>query len=201
MTGLGIYDMTAWGLLTTAGKEFRLLLAAKLMTSLFSYIGWPVYKNQALPFPRRIPKGDYATQVRSMIAWDSWWGYGGDIFFPASMSGGTGLWTWPEDDPIVIPDDIKIAQACIAYAVIHKRLVQQSNPADGPEDSLDVSSMSYGGLSMSASTGSPVRLDGTTLEAVIRSEHSHIYLLLEAYITRIVCSPGPRGPALLPEVP
>jgi hypothetical protein len=197
LTGLGIYTLTSWTALQTAGKEFRLKLAAKLTDSMFHYIGWPVYMNQALAFPRRIPTSDYPTIVRGLMRWDPYWGYGGDLFGASDIPG---EWTWDEDDPIVIPDDIKTVQACIAYAVVHKRLTTQSDPADGPDDALEISSMSIGGLSMSAASGPLQRLDGTPLEAVTSSEHMHIYLLLEPYVSQIAMSPGPRGPVLLDEV-
>lgn len=50
-----IIDATAWDTLTEAQKEERLVYAALLMKAQFMWIGWLVYRNQALPFPRWMP--------------------------------------------------------------------------------------------------------------------------------------------------
>jgi hypothetical protein len=145
LTALGVYNLTAWNALTTAAKEFRLILAAKEMASQFDFAGWPVYRNQALPFPR---------------------------------------W-FTEEDSIVIPDEIKIAQACIAYAIIHKRLVDISNPADGATEDSDISSISlFGAISISAASSPVDQVDRSALEAAIKSEHAHIYLMISDWVTQ-----------------
>lgn len=150
LTALGIYDLTAWTALTTAAKTIRLILAAKLMSSQFDYRGWPVYTNQALPFPR---------------------------------------W-FTEDDEISVPDEIKVVQVCIAYALIHKRLVDVSDPGDGPTESVDLSSVSlFGAISMSAASSAIESADNSALEATIKSEHMHIYLFLEDWVTQVVLTP------------
>lgn len=175
LAALGIYDLTAWTALTTAAKNLRLILAAKIMSSQFDYRGWPVYVNQALPFPR---------------------------------------W-FTEDDDITIPDEMKIVQACIAYAVVHKRLVDVSNPDDGAVENADISSLSlFGAISISAASTPIQSSDNSALEAVIKSEHAHIYLFLEDWIVQVAMTPRiqqqevmitlPDGrviPPLLAEVP
>jgi hypothetical protein len=50
-----LFDTSPWQSLTEAQKEERLILAALLMKTRFNWIGWPLYKKQALPFPRRMP--------------------------------------------------------------------------------------------------------------------------------------------------
>lgn len=50
-----LFDATPWEDLTESHKEERLMHAALLMKTGFHWIGRPVYKRQALPFPRRLP--------------------------------------------------------------------------------------------------------------------------------------------------
>ena len=48
-------DTSAWTELNDAEKEERLEYAALIMTTQFMWIGRPVFKRQALPFPRWMP--------------------------------------------------------------------------------------------------------------------------------------------------
>lgn len=53
-----LFDTTPWTSLNEAQKEERLIHAALIMKTRFTWIGWPVYKRQALPFPRRMPDSE-----------------------------------------------------------------------------------------------------------------------------------------------
>ena len=50
-----LFDTSSWDSLAEAQKEERLIHAALLMKTRFNWIGWPVYRKQALPFPRWLP--------------------------------------------------------------------------------------------------------------------------------------------------
>lgn len=150
LPALGIYDLTAWTALQTAAKTLRLILAGKIMSSQFDYRGWPVYVNQAMPFPR---------------------------------------W-FTEDDEIGVPDEMKIAQACIACGPVHKRLIDIPNPDDGPTENADIASLSlFGAISISAASTPIGSSDNSALEAVIKSEHAHIYLFMEDWLTQVTMTP------------
>lgn len=154
------YNLTAWSALTVAQKEYRLILAAKLMNT-FSWAGYRVYENQALSFP---------------------------------------LW-FLDTDTVEIPEDIKTAQAYIAYAVIHRGLTEITNPADGRSSEPEIKRLSlFSSLVVEASENPVVKSDGSLFEALISSEHFPIYLLISDYLTQIQMSPGPLGPIKLAEV-
>lgn len=58
-----IFDTSAWHELTIAEKEERLEYAALMMKTQFMWIGWPVFRRQALPFPRWMPdEQDFAAE-------------------------------------------------------------------------------------------------------------------------------------------
>ncbi len=50
-----LFDTSPWDGLIETEKEERLIHAAWLMKTRFQWIGWPVYRKQALPFPRWLP--------------------------------------------------------------------------------------------------------------------------------------------------
>ncbi len=52
LTAATLFDTSVWDSLTEAQKEERLIHAALLMKTRFNWIGWPIYRRQALPFPR-----------------------------------------------------------------------------------------------------------------------------------------------------
>jgi len=70
-----LYDTAAWSALTSTAKEERLLLACLLMNRM-SWVGFQVYKNQALAFPRRWTAEDdieiplNIRQAQAFIAYD-----------------------------------------------------------------------------------------------------------------------------------
>jgi hypothetical protein len=160
LTGIGIYTLTAWNALSSARKELFLIHAAIILNNEFTWGGWPVYTNQALPFPR---------------------------------------W-YTTEDTIEVPEAIKQAQSYIAYAICYKRSLNVSNPADGPSNSPDITSMSVFGISMSAGSTPSQPADSSVLEAVTQTEHMFIYNLLKKYEAGVTCIPGPEGPTPLDEV-
>lgn len=158
----GPYNVTAWTALTTAAKELRLTMAARLMKYM-TWCGYPVYEEQSMPFPRR----------------------------------------WTEDDDIEIPDDIKCAQAWLAYDIVHRGLVDSAlkPPTEGsPGD--DVQSLSLGGVisvSLSKRTA-PASGDSGALLAYVASCSFPLYLLIAPYYSQVTYLPAVNVPDLLAAV-
>ena len=175
--------LTAWTALSTANKEIRLKLAAKFMKNHYSWIGWPAYENQAMPFPRVKAVRTEDTGFRNPV-----WRYN------------TGSYETQYTDPET-PDDIKRAQAYIAYGIIHRGLVDVTNPNNGPSGHLVAQSLSlFGDMSVSLGSQDPLYTDNSALEMAIRSEHFHINLLIEDWISQFNATPRAFGPTLLDEV-
>lgn len=161
LADIGIYDLTAWNALTTGAKEIRLIHGALILKNEFVWDGWPVYKNQFLPFP---------------------------------------LW-FATDDPIVVPEAIKQAHAYISYAIVHKRFVEISNPADGPSTAPDITSLGLLGISIGAASTPAQPVDSSVLEMITQTEHMHIYNLLKPYLAGAVYITGrQKMPIQLDEV-
>lgn len=165
------YPTAAWSALTAAKKEYRLILAAKFMKSRFSWSGWEIYEDQALPFPRWFPRES-----------DS----------QASV---------PSDVEVTIPEDIKRAQAYIAFAVIHRGLLGVSDPADGKVAEPEIKSLSLFGRMRVETTDTPAaRTDQSIFEGLITSEYFQIGLLLADYVTTINIIPHRTAPVKLNSV-
>lgn len=164
------YVTSAWDELTDTEKENLLLLAAKVMQNMGWY-KWPVYKNQALPFPR----------------WDA-------EDAADHVSG----------DEVEIPDDIKKAQAYIAYDVIYRGLQSgENNPADGPASDAISRLNLFGEVSITMATGEVPLADGSAWSRIIKGKHFAIDLLLNEWLTDFYWTSGisdEDAPALLDEV-
>lgn len=93
-----------------------------------------------------------------------------------------------QDDVTVVPDEIKVAQAQIAYNVIHQAL--KSEPAmDGDENPLEgsdlrVTQVSLGGLLTVAFSGEPAKA-GTILDRLVKSLQFPIYLALQKFTSQV----------------
>lgn len=189
----GPYPTTAWDAATDAKKIFCLILAARFMRSRYSYKGWPVHLNQSLPFPRYYtelpdqPHGIFAPSYR-VYEWTSL-----NIL---------GLTTDEIAAADVIPEEIEMAQCYIAYGVIFRGLVGVTDPARGPlgkKPQVKELNLFDGGLKIVTSDRPLSVTDNSMIERVIRSEHFHIILLLEDWISGASMGPGLRSYALLPE--
>jgi len=162
------YDDAAWLALSTAEKEYRLILAAKYMRNKLSWLGWEVYENQYLPFPRYT--GPIAVEL-------------------------------PDDFVPEVPADIKMAQAFIAYDMIHRGLVGITAPSLGGASEPEIKSLDlFGRLKVTTSDVAAKRTDGSAIEQQIASEHFHVNMLLEDYAVQISMTPAVPGPTKLTEV-
>lgn len=103
-----------------------------------------------------------------------------------------------ETDTIEVPDSIMRAQALIAYGIIHRGITQITDPSTGPSTMPQASSMSVFGLSFSF--GETTFTDQSAFERLLLSEHFHIWILLDDWLTTISMTPAPSRPQPLPEV-
>jgi len=83
-----------------------------------------------------------------------------------------------------IPEEVKEAQAWIAYSVVHRALANR--PVDVTEDvsGSDVSQVMLGGLLMVSFRGTALS-GGSFLEQIVRSANFPIYLKLKRWITQV----------------
>lgn len=83
-----------------------------------------------------------------------------------------------------IPEEVKEAQAWIAYSVIHRGLANR--PTDITEDvsGSEVSQVMLGGLLMVSFRGSPLS-GGSDFERLVRSANFPVYMKLKRWITQV----------------
>jgi hypothetical protein len=119
-----IVDSSAWTSLSESSKTERLLYAGLILKNRYTWLYWPVYKSQGMPFPRW-----YVNE-------------GGETVY---VGGGA--------EP-AIPENIKKAQTLIALNVAHRGSVGLSAPTAGkPAPSLKSLSL-FGSLDVTlADTG------------------------------------------------
>ena len=93
-----------------------------------------------------------------------------------------------QEDVTVIPDEVKTAQAQIAYTVIHQALKSEpvmtgtENPLEG--SNLRVTQVSLGGLLSVTFSGDPAKA-GTILTRLVQSLEFPIYLALAKFTTQV----------------
>lgn len=94
--------------------------------------------------------------------------------------------SWPRSNTIAeestIPDEVKDAQAMIAFQVIHRALVNRPD-IDAEVDDPDLKSISISGL-VSLTYSDKRMPKGMPFMAALRSIHFPIILTLEPYLTR-----------------
>jgi hypothetical protein len=196
------YPQTAWDGLTDDEKILRLVLAAKFMVNRFSWIGVTLYENQAMPFPRYVPprrfqKGAWPLGATGGVSVNG-------VFYPMQWEG---IYEFGQlsveqlAELETIPDDIKRAQAYIAYGVIHRGMVGITDPATGPKAKAQLKSLSlFESLSLTVAT-TPVQLAGSTqFDLATSSEHFIISMLIDDWITQISWGYGTKIVSPLPEV-
>jgi len=93
---------------------------------------------------------------------------------------------WPRRGTIAevdtVPDDIKDAQAMLAYMVVHRALSNRPDP-ESETDDPDLKSISISGL-VSLTYADKRMPKGIPFLQIIRSVHFPIVLTLEPYLTR-----------------
>lgn len=185
-------DITTWDALEDEQKEFRLTLAAYAIGTSFPFRGYKAYEGQSLAFPRAISQVSYSRSSYSSFNYGSLSARYSSTPIPLP---GTSF----ED----IPEDIKRAQAYIAYHVIHKNLMNRKDPSDSDVSSpsnMPVSSFSVRGISVSfKDTGGESFL--LALDQLINDENSAIYLMLTKYISQVRFTNGGDKPTPLTYVP
>ena len=202
------YTLTQWAALTTEQKNLRLILAAKDMTQRLTWKGWKLHRNQALAFPRW---WQHYQDVDTNTVSPYGNGYSpGDLFIPdwsLFNADGSTADVWWTDERIatydVIPEEIKIAQSWMAFAVEHPMLAGLADPTseETAAQAIDSVDLFGGKLKVKASSKAPVYADNSSLAQWIRNKHGLIYTFIEGWLTQISMGPAPmRWPPLLDEV-
>lgn len=167
-----IVDTSAWSSLTEAQKIERLLYAGLILKNRYVWHHWPVYKNQAMPYPRWYLDED------------------GDHVYVGGGDGPT------------IPENIKRAQALIALNVVHRGSVGLSPPQDGAIKPGMKRLSLFGSLDITLSDSEKSVPDGSALTHLIHSSQWMIDELLHDYrsIIRFALEDSDYAPELLDEV-
>ncbi len=83
-----------------------------------------------------------------------------------------------------IPDEVKKAQAQIAYSAIHRALLERPDIAEGTGNTK-VSKVSLGGGSLSVSFTTDKGSGGSTFDIFMRTTHWPIYALLKQFLVQV----------------
>lgn len=150
-------DVSAWTALSTAQKEYRLVVAAQIMSYL-ALRGKKTYHNQALCFPRVMWNRDYGV-------WSSELDYEVDHHMAFR-----------------IPDEVKDAQCMIALSVVHRGLANRPEATEA--DAAAVTSVSLGGM-LSVSFGSLDVGGSTSLDMIMSSTQSLVYFKLKRFLSQM----------------
>lgn len=172
LSGHTIVDSSAWTALSEDAKTERLLYAGLILKNRYTWLYWPVYKNQGMPFPR--------------------W-YLDDEGETVHVGGG--------HEP-AIPENIKRAQALIALNVAHRGSVGLSAPVAGKAGPSIKRLSLFDSLDVTIADTQPAATDQSRLARVIESSHWMIDELLREYIAqvRFHLSDSDQAPALLDEI-
>lgn len=146
-----IIDTSAWSSLSETQKTERLLYAGLILKNRYVWHHWPVYKNQAMPYPR------WYLDVE------------GDHVYVGGGDGPT------------IPENIKRAQALIALNVVHRGSVGLSPPQDGAIKAGMKRLSLFGSLDVTLSDSQNSVPDGSALTHLIHSSQWMIDELLHGY--------------------
>ena len=167
-----IVDSSAWTALSEDAKTERLLYAGLILKSRYTWLYWPVYKRQAMPFPRWYLDDEGETV------------YVGGGHEPA------------------IPENIKKAQALIALNVAHRGSAGLSTPSAGKAGPSIKRLSLFDSLDVTIADTKPACTDPSRLARVIESSHWMIDELLREYMAqvRFHLSDSDQAPALLDEI-
>jgi len=148
-------DKALWTALSDSEVEALLKLAAIMMCGM-GWIKYPVYKKQALPFPRWYVDDD-----------------GNDVYVN------------DDDSTVGIPDAIKKAQAYIAFDVVYRALQDRTSPGDGVAGEAIERLSLFGDVSIGFSKGETSIQNGSAWEDIISKEHWEIAVLIGKYYSPI----------------
>jgi hypothetical protein len=162
------YDTTAWFDLTEAEKGSLLVIAGLVMNGM-NWIGWPVYENQAMCWPRWIKAQKYPNKAHFLSDYSLFGEDESDLF---------------TDETVKFPDAMKKAQAFIAYDVVYRGLQNRTSAAAGPASDAIRSLSLFGDISLSFDPGQEVPLrDLCNLSGFLRSRSLEVYTLLSPYVS------------------
>lgn len=170
-------DKATWPEKDETERESLLILAGLAMNDM-NWIGWKVYREQAMCWPRWMwPKAPPAGRSRKRVTGA----------FPSDVQYGDPYWRLDDEDFVeataVFPQNVQKAFAYFAYDVTDRMLQGRTSPAAGPATDAIKSLSLFGDLSMSFSPEADLSLlDMTNLSALLRGRHYEIYQLLQAYV-------------------
>jgi len=117
------------------------------------------------------------------------------------------VWDYDEEDfdedTVSIPDNVKKAQALIAYDVIYRGLKNRTSPDSGPATDAIKGFALFGDISVNFGSAAETPLTtGFNLAGLLRAGHPEIYLLLSPYVSEIgmVRDWTEQAPDLLDEI-
>lgn len=159
-----------WDDMSDEEKESLLILAGLVMNGM-SWVGWPVYEDQAMCWPRWLA---YKTQPNSRLTITSWG------TFPSDESE---LFT---ADTARLPVGVKKSQAFIAYDIVWRGLQNRTSPSAGPASDAIKSLSLFGDVSLSFDPGQEVPMrDLQSINGFMRSRSHEIYQLLAPFVTEM----------------
>jgi len=167
-----ILDSSAWTALSEDARTERLFYAGLILKNRYTWLYWPAYKNQGMPFPRCYLDDE------------------GDTVY---VEGGHAP---------AIPENLKKAQALIALNVAHRGSVGLSAPVAGKAGPSIKRLSLFDSLDVTIADTQPAATDRSRLAQVIESSHWMIDELLREYIAqvRFHLSDSDQAPPLLDEV-
>ena len=172
LSGHTIVDSSVWSILSEPEKTERLLYAGLILKNRYTWLYWPVYRNQALPFPRWYLDEEGRT-----------------VYVGGGSEPG-------------IPENIGKAQALIALNVVHRGSVGLSSPGTGKSGPALKRLALFGSLDVTLSEELPSFRDQNRLAKTIESTQWMIEELIREYVAqaRFHLGGSPQAPAPLGEV-
>lgn len=185
---LGV-DTTSWDDLEDSEQELRLVLAAEAIGTSLPLRGFKAYANQALSFPRAVLQRNYTSGTYRNF------NYGSLVLQNSNVAVPLGNTSFTE-----IPEDVKQAQAYIAYYVIHKNIANRQETSDTdmqPPSTLTVSSFSVRGISVSFNDRTTGDSYLQAMDQLVSDSNSVLYLLISKYLSQVRFTQGGDRPTPL----
>jgi hypothetical protein len=172
------YDKTAYSIMSDTEKTSLLILTG-ITFNAFSWLGYEVYEDQAMAWPR------WLTLVEREIIHTTLGpvNYDGVSDYEGPWSGGDVEYT---AETAVFPEQIKCACAWYAYDVYYRSIQGRTSPGSGPAaDALKSYSM-FGDVSMSFDTNMEIPLrDITSISGLLRGRCPEIWTLMSPFVTEV----------------
>ncbi|MEW6138892.1 MAG: DnaT-like ssDNA-binding protein [Thermodesulfobacteriota bacterium] len=146
-----LLDTSSWDGLSDGEKSERLVYAGLILKNRYSWLHWPVYKNQGMPFPRWHLDDD-----------------GNTVYVGSTGQPG-------------IPEGIKKAQALIALNVVHRASVHLTAPSRGKAGPLIRRLSLFNSLDVTVADTPTASTDQSSLGRVTDSPNWMIEELVREY--------------------